>query len=853
MSKNSEKRNDQVEPLQIISTGRPDKGLPDEKALLDLARTYLELQHRLWPQLVGNLLPAMNDSEIEAMAAAFRERFLSGRIERFQPEIDSPSWLEIAAAYLRYSCDNSNPRSLDQQLRDALERAAHDKVFIPWEYVFADAAVSGTTAARRGYLMIKTLISDKQATLRRVYINELGRASRDAIEALKLGQLIEQYRKRLIGTSDGFDSDSPNSKFLLSMYAMLHEWFVDQLRSKVNRGMTDAFDRGGNLRPPSVGYKLIPKLDANGEPIFKQNGKAVREKIIDEAEVKHIEEAFRLFSEKSWSPDKISRRFNALNVGGKPTWDRGRIKQLLNRETYIGIEYEWKTTKLRDPETGRVTIIKRPRAEWKRREVPHLRIISDDLWDKAQERLRKCREAYELKKKENSEQPSRADVYPTTLLRPTCGHCGKELWLGRAGKYASFVCLNGRDHKNGCKLLTYKAVHLVETAVLERLKNEIFTPKYLKHVFAEANQFLAEQANRPLEDTEPLHAEIKQVKAKRDRLVQVLEQGPEHELESIVEQVRRHERRLKELRQKLADTKSRNVTPPPPMTMADLEKILLDLHAVLSQDVAIAAPVLAKLTGPISMTQGEHQGRKGTPWIAKFQLDLAAGLAAMGCASDSPYRQTWEYLHAHSVQVGDSIELIIEEIPDYELLAPKVKKLHDQKPDLSKIRKTLGVTWITAKAALRFAETGERPARRGQKAEAPQDKAKPIYQELAPVVAKMYDEDKLPFVEVIQRLKREGISVGVGTVIAAYQHFHRDKIAAAIASGEIKRRKRPRLSAEAKQEIEQLLLAGELSVIQIANRFGCRRTTIYRLKDQFDSPQEHQESTDDSQNQRRSA
>ncbi len=318
MFKNSEKRNDQVEPLQIISTGRLDKGLPDEKALLDLARTYLEIQHRLWPQLVGNLLPVMNDSEIEAMAVAFRERFLSGRVERFQPKIDSPSWLEIAAAYLRYSCDNSNPRSLDQQLRDALERAAHDKVFIPWKYVFADAAVSGTTAARRGYLMIKTLISDKQATLRRVYINELGRASRDAIEALKLGQLIEQCRKRLIGTSDGFDSDSPNSKLQLSMYTMLHQWLVDQLRSKVDRGMSDAFDRGGNIRPPSLGYKLIPKLDANGEPIFKQNGKTVRKKIIDEEEAKFVEQAFRLFTGKPWSPGKISRKVNELNVGGNP-------------------------------------------------------------------------------------------------------------------------------------------------------------------------------------------------------------------------------------------------------------------------------------------------------------------------------------------------------------------------------------------------------------------------------------------------------------------------------------------------------------------------------------------------------
>lgn len=852
MSKNSEHRNDQVEQHQITSTGRPDKGLPDDKALLDLARTYLEIQHRLWPGLVGTLLPAITETAIEELATAFREWFLSGRIGRFQPEIDSPPWLEIGAAYVRYSCDNSNPRSLDQQLRNALERAAQDKVFIPWEHVFADAAVTGTIATRRGYLMAKALIRDKQATLGRVYIDELGRASRDAIEALKLGRLIEHCRKRLIGVSDGFDSDSPNSKFLLSMYAMLHQWFVDQLRSKVHRGMSDAFDRGGNIRPPSLGYKLVPKLDANGEPIFKENGKLVREKIIDDVGAKCVKEAFRLFAEMHWSPDDIARRFNELKAAGRECWDGGRVRQVLIRETYIGIEYEGKTIRVRDPETERVTVTKRPRAEWKRRLVPHLRIISDELWEKAKERLQECSEAYGHRKK--SGQPSRTTVYAKTLLRPHCGYCEKELWLGRSGKYASFVCLNGRDNKKRCKLRTYKAVRQVETAILERLKHEIFTPKYLQQVLAEANHVLTEHANRPVEDTEPLHAEIKQVKAKRDRLVQVLERGSEQGLESIVEQVRRHERSLKELRDQLAEMKSRNVTPPPPMTMADLEKMLSDLHAVLNQDVAIAAPVLAKLTGPIAITQGEHQGRKGTPWIARFKLDLAAALAAMGCASDCPHHQTWEYLHAHSVQDGDWVEVVIDEIPKYELLATRVKELMDQKVDLTQIAELLGVTLQFAQAALRFAETGVRPQSQRKAQTELRGRHKSKYRVLASIVAKMHDEEKLTFVEITKRLNQEGIQVTEGPVGRAYQYFHRDKIAAAIAAGEgSKRRKCRRLSDEEKLEIKQLLLAGSLSVIQIANRFGCRRTTIYRLKQQFDSPQEHQESTDDSQNQRRSA
>ena len=40
---------------------------------------------------------------------------------------------------------------------------------------------------------------------------------------------------------------NPMWKTLLAIFAALQEWFVDQLREKVNRGMSDAFQEGKNL------------------------------------------------------------------------------------------------------------------------------------------------------------------------------------------------------------------------------------------------------------------------------------------------------------------------------------------------------------------------------------------------------------------------------------------------------------------------------------------------------------------------------------------------------------------------------------------------------------------------------
>ena len=135
--------------------GRENQGLPDEKSRRDLARTYLEVQTRHWPELVAlGVLPPLTEENVNRLAEEFAECFLSASVDAFQTTLVPLPWQELAKAYLRYSCDNSNPRSLDKQLRNILEKAARDRVLIPWRDVFADAAISGTVATRREYQLV---------------------------------------------------------------------------------------------------------------------------------------------------------------------------------------------------------------------------------------------------------------------------------------------------------------------------------------------------------------------------------------------------------------------------------------------------------------------------------------------------------------------------------------------------------------------------------------------------------------------------------------------------------------------------------------------------------------------------
>jgi len=92
------------------------------------------------------------------MAEGFERRFRQQAIDVFQPGRLRKVWVAFGTAYVRFGDENSNPRSLDQQLLNVLTRARRDGVIVPWCFVLADAAVRGTLACRRGYTILKSIV-----------------------------------------------------------------------------------------------------------------------------------------------------------------------------------------------------------------------------------------------------------------------------------------------------------------------------------------------------------------------------------------------------------------------------------------------------------------------------------------------------------------------------------------------------------------------------------------------------------------------------------------------------------------------------------------------------------------------
>ncbi len=178
-------------------------GIPEQTGLLDLATTYLETQARLWPDLAGTpAVPKASKRLVASMAESFERGFRSQQADVFQPEETPAVWTDLGVAYLRFSDVNSNPRSLDQQLINVLNRARQDGVFIPWQYVLADAAVSGMLSCRRGYSIAKMLVERREEYgVSWFLIDDLSRMSRNTIESLELGERANETGVRVVGAS----------------------------------------------------------------------------------------------------------------------------------------------------------------------------------------------------------------------------------------------------------------------------------------------------------------------------------------------------------------------------------------------------------------------------------------------------------------------------------------------------------------------------------------------------------------------------------------------------------------------------------------------------------------------------
>ena len=681
--------NDAPSPSRRGRVRSADFGMPERSGLLDLARTYLETQNRLWPELAGTTaVPAPVAATIAAMADDFEKRFRQQHAETFRPGDMPKVWADLGIAYLRFSDENSNPRSLDQQLLNVLTRARRDGVFVPWCFVLADAAVSGTLACRRGYMIAKMIVERRDLFgVSWFLIDELSRMSRNTIESLQHGELAESTGVRVVGASDGYDSANPQSSLLLPVLGSMNEAFITQLRSKVKRGMDDAFRRGDNIQPPGVGYRLVEVKDANGNLVITHKNTIEKAVEIDPEAAEWTRRGAEMIAYEGKSAIDVARLFNEHKVGGKQTWSDCRVRQHYGREKLVGKDVLHKTKQVVDRHTGKKKVIHLPKSEWIWPDVPHLRILSDELAQAVQRKLGLGAESFGRKAKDRKKKVHRVDLYPKVLIRPLCGCCGHPMILGRSdGKYQSFFCFNATNGIKGCTNRGYKSARIIDEAVLSRLMAPLFTDDFIADLTADVNNRLAWIARQPIPSTKKLEQEIANEDRQLKRLTDRLAKLDDTHLDAVLAKAEEMGRQLAAKREQLKQLQRAGRRPNvKSVKEKDVVAALGKLRELLQGDVGVAALVLKALVGDVVIQKQHVDGHENPQMVARFTINAVPALAVLDRGGptdrDGAPVPVWDSIYAspgaaHAPTAGPA-ELIVPLTYDRRAAARKAAKNRD--------------------------------------------------------------------------------------------------------------------------------------------------------------------------------
>ena len=296
---------------------------------------------------------------------------------------------------------------------------------------------------------------------------------------------------------------------------------LTDLRDKVRRGHHAVIADGRAASSIPYGYRAVRGVtDERGRYI---NG--LRE--IDDEKAAIVR---RIYEEVA-SGIKPSQVCKSLNADGIPapsggiwklhglTGERLRGKGILSNEIYRGWLVFNKTRKVVDPITGKQRFVPRPEEEHVRQQVPTLRIISDEVWDQVQARLRPRNMTERLNKLKEYQPPKRVLSVEGPSLPLTglvkCGWCGGQKSVAHESRY---VCNTSRFHKGRCKNARGTREGVIAeplfAALAAKVSEEQDWPLRMREAFA-----------KEIDERTKLTEEANALEDRMSRLLDVIERG----------------------------------------------------------------------------------------------------------------------------------------------------------------------------------------------------------------------------------------------------------------------------------------------------------------------------------------
>jgi site-specific DNA recombinase len=369
-----------------------------------------------------------------------------------------------AGIYARYSSDNQNERSIEDQLRLCREFAARRGDAVT--DIFADYEISGSSLKTRPQAL-RLLDEIRAGRIQVVITEDLDRLSRDQEDIAFIYKRARFASVPILTLSDG-----EINELHIGLKGTMNAIELRKLADKTRRGLRGRVEAGFSAGGLSYGYKVVRELDASGE--LKRGLRT-----IDPAEAAIVKRVFSAYLagqsaraiaaalNRDGVPAPFGKQWNASTINGNPQRGNG----ILCNALYAGRLVYNRVRMIKDPETGKRVSRLNPPAEWTTQDLPELQIISADDW-----------EAVQARKRAVVGVPARQQLRPKHLFSGLvrCSHCGGAYVIRTRDKLG---CSNHHESAtcgNGARI----AVTVLERRVLDGIKAKLLSPEAIRDATA---------------------------------------------------------------------------------------------------------------------------------------------------------------------------------------------------------------------------------------------------------------------------------------------------------------------------------------------------------------------------------
>ena len=371
-----------------------------------------------------------------------------------------------AAIYARYSSDLQSEASIEDQVRLCRERGERDGHEVI--QVFNDYAISGSNLINRPGIL-SLLAAAKDGLFELVYAEALDRISRDQEDIAAIYKRLAHSDIKIVTLSEG-----EVNELHVGLKGTMNALFLRDLAVKTRRGQRGRVEAGKIPGGNSYGYAIVRRLLADGSV-------TTGEREIEPEQAATVRRIFQMYAD-GMAPRKIAATLNAEGLpsprGG--VWNastingsRQRRNGILNNELYTGTITYNRQRFVKDPETGKRTSRLNPEHEWVKTDVPALRIIDDETWNKVQA----IKSRYSSRAG-NKRQTTRRLL--TGLIK--CGCCGGSMTIVNRNRY---YCSAKRE-RGTCDSTVGITAEALEDRILTGLKNILIGNEQLLKTFAQA-------------------------------------------------------------------------------------------------------------------------------------------------------------------------------------------------------------------------------------------------------------------------------------------------------------------------------------------------------------------------------